>query len=107
MVDMNILFFFLHKTRVKIWASRGALVIKKLPANAGDIRGGSLIPRSVRSLEGGNDNPLQCSHLKNPRDRGAWQATQSTGSQRVRYNLSDLACTQSKNVMFCNKGECH
>ena len=100
MVHMNILAFFAYKTRVKIWASRGALVIKYLPVRAGDIRGGSLIPGSVRTPEGGNDNPLQYSHLKNPMDRGAWQATQSTGSQRVRHNLNDLACTQSKNVMF-------
>ena len=74
MVHMNILAFFAYKTRVKIWASRGALVIKNLPVRAGDIRGGSLIPGSVRTPEGGNDNPLQYSHLKNPMDRGTWQA---------------------------------
>ena len=32
------------------------------------------IPRSERSPEG-NGNPLQCSCLENPIDRGAWQAT--------------------------------
>ena len=81
MVHMNILPFFPYKIRVKIWASRGALEIKNLPAHAGDIRGGNLNPGSVRTPEGGNDNPLQYAHLRNPMDRGAWQATQSTGSQ--------------------------
>ena len=32
-------------------------------------------PRLVRSLGGGNDNPLQYSWLENPIHRGAWQAT--------------------------------
>ena len=31
-------------------------------------------PGSGRSPGGGNGNPLQCSHLENPMDRGAWQA---------------------------------
>ena len=33
------------------------------------------IPGSVRFSGGGNGNPLQCSCLKNPMDRGTWQAT--------------------------------
>ena len=33
------------------------------------------IPGSVISTGGGNGNPLQYSCLKNPIDRGAWQAT--------------------------------
>ena len=41
------------------------------PANAGDM--GS-IPGSGRSPGEGNGNPLQCSWLGNPMDRGAWQA---------------------------------
>ena len=32
------------------------------------------IPRSRRSPGGGHGNPLQCSCLENPIDRGAWQA---------------------------------
>ena len=44
-------------------------VVKKLPANAGDS---GLIPGSGRSPGGGNGNPLQYSHLGNPRDRGTW-----------------------------------
>ena len=47
-------------------------MVKDLPANAGDL--GS-VPGSGRSPGEGNGNPLQCSCLENPMDRGAWQAT--------------------------------
>ena len=46
-------------------------MVKKLPANAGDV--GS-IPRVGQSPGGENGNPLQYSCLENSRDRGAWQA---------------------------------
>ena len=49
-----------------------ALVVKNLPANAGDIRDAGLISGSGRSFGDGNGNPLQCSCLENPRDDGAW-----------------------------------
>ena len=49
----------------------GSSVVKNLPANAGDA--GST-PGSCRDLGGGNGNPLQCSCLGNPMDRGAWWA---------------------------------
>ena len=49
----------------------GGSVVKNLPANAGDV---NLIPGSGRSPGQGNGNPLQYSCLKNPMDRGAWQA---------------------------------
>ena len=38
--------------------SQVALVVKNLPANAGDIRDMSLIPGWGRSLGGGHGNPL-------------------------------------------------
>ena len=50
----------------------GGAVVKNLPANTGDE---GLIPRSERSPRIRNDNPLQCSCLGNPMDRGDWQAT--------------------------------
>ena len=46
----------------------GGSVVKNLPADAGDM---GLIPGSERSLLEGNGNPLQCSSLENPIDRGA------------------------------------
>ena len=56
-------------------ASQVVLMVKNLPANAGDIRNVGLIPGSGRSPGGGNGNPLQYSCLENPMDRGAWQVT--------------------------------
>ena len=54
------------------WASQVALVVKNLPANAGDIRDKGDIPELGRSRGGGHGNPLQYSCLKNPMDRGDW-----------------------------------
>ena len=55
-------------------ASQVVLVVKNLPANAGDIRDTGSIPRSGRSSGGGHGNPLQYSCLENPMERGVWQA---------------------------------
>ena len=52
-----------------------ARAVKTLPANAGDVRDTDLIPGLGRSPGVGNGNPLQCSCLENPRDRGAWWVT--------------------------------
>ena len=41
--------------------------------SAWQCRDVSLIPGSRRSPGGGHSNPLQCSCLENPMDRGAWQ----------------------------------
>ena len=50
------------------------LVVKNLPANTGDTRHGS-ISGLGRVCGGRHDNPLQCSGLENPLDRGDWRAT--------------------------------
>ena len=55
-------------------ASQVALVVKNMPANAGDPRDTGLIPGWGRYPEGGHGNPLQYSCLENPMDRGAWWA---------------------------------
>ena len=46
------------------------------------------VPGWGRSPGGRHDNPLQCSCLENPMDRGAWRATVHgvMGSQRVRHD---------------------
>ena len=49
------------------------LIVKNLPANAGDIRDTGSIPGLGRSPGGGHGNPLQYSCLDNPMDRQAWQ----------------------------------
>ena len=45
--------------RLGEWASQVVLVVKSLPANAGDLRDMGLIPVSGRSPRGGHGNPLQ------------------------------------------------
>ena len=57
------------------WPSQMALVVKNLPANAGDARDMSSIPGSGRFSGVGNGNPLQYSCLENPIDKGDWWAT--------------------------------
>ena len=65
-------------------ASQMALVVKNLPADAGDMGSN---PGSGRSPEEGNDSPLQCSCLGNPMEREAWWATVHGVSRRVRHDL--------------------
>ena len=48
------------------------LVVKNLPANAGDIRDSGSIPGSGRFPGEGHGNPIQYSCLENPMERGAW-----------------------------------
>ena len=47
-------------------------MVKNLPTTAGDA--GSILGSGTLPGEG-NGNPLQYSCLRNPMDRGAWQAT--------------------------------
>ena len=55
-------------------ASQVVVVVKNIPANAGDLRDVGLIPGSGISPGGGRGNPFQLSRLENPVDRGAWRA---------------------------------
>ena len=55
--------------------SQATVVVKNLPANAGDLKDVGLIPGSGRSSGEGNGNPIQFSCLENPLDTGAWWAT--------------------------------
>ena len=63
------------------------LVVKNLPANAGDAGDMGLIPGSGRSPRG-NGNPLQYSCVENPMDRGVWQVTVN-GVIKSQSQLSD------------------
>ena len=67
--------------RSLVWISRMALLVKKLPAIAGDLKDVGLIPGSGRSPQGGHGNPLQYSCLENLTNRGL----QSMGSQGVEH----------------------
>ena len=52
-------------------ASQVAVVVKNLPASAGEAREVCLVPGSGRSPGGGDGNLLQYSCLENPMGRGA------------------------------------
>ena len=56
----------------EVRASQVELVVKDLPASAGDPRDSGSIPGLQRSPGVGNGNPLQSSCLENSMDRGAW-----------------------------------
>ena len=58
-----------------IQVSQVALVVKNLPANAGDKRDLGSIPGLGRCYGEGHDNPLQYSCLENPMHRGDWRAS--------------------------------
>ena len=59
------------------------LVVKNLPASAGDKIDMGSVPGLGRSPGGGHGNPLQYSCLDSPMDRGAWQAI---SLQRIRQD---------------------
>ena len=56
-------------------AFQGALVVKNLPANAGDARDVGSIPGLERTSAVGHGNWLQYFCLENSMDRGAWWVT--------------------------------
>ena len=70
--------------------SQVALVVKNPLVNAEDIGDLGSIPELGRFPGEGNGNPLQCSCLENPMDRGAWRATvhRATKSQTQLKQLS-------------------
>ena len=76
------------------------LVVKNLPANAGDARDAGLILRLGRSPGEGNANPLQYSCLENLMDRGAWQATVHEVA-RVGHNLVTKPTPYTRNHIIC------
>ena len=68
------MFLCLH-LKLASWSSQMGLVVKNLPAIAGDARDSGSIPGSGRCPGGGHGSPLQYFCLENPMDRGAWWAT--------------------------------
>ena len=70
------------------WASQVARVVRDPPAKAGDAGDAGLTPGWGRSPGGGHGDPLQCSCLENPTDRGAWRATVH-GVTKSQTRLSD------------------
>ena len=66
--------FHCFKANSSVWSSQVALVVKNPPAKAADVRTAGYIPGWGRCPGGGHGNPLQSSCLKDPKNRGAWQA---------------------------------
>ena len=86
---------------ISLSASWVALVLKNLPASAGDVRGAGSIAWCGRSPGGGNGNPLQYSFPENPTDRGVWWAM----VQRVtksQTHWSNLAWTHACMISISN-----
>ena len=82
-----------HTPHIQIHTRGPSLVVQSVKnppemqettCNAGNS---SSIPRSGRSPGEGNGNPLQCSCLGNPMDRGAWWATVHRVTRICRHDL--------------------
>ena len=91
-------FYFVYSVHI-FGASQVALVVKNLPANAGDIRDEGSIPGSGRSPGGGLDNPLQYSWLEDPWTEEL-RGLPYLWSHWVRHYWSDLACMHSHIHIF-------
>ena len=85
-------------------ASQVVLVVKILPASAGDAGDMGSVPGWGRS-GGGHGNPLWYSCLGNPMDRGAWRATvhRVTKSQARLKQLSTYTHGESGSGKFLPK----
>ena len=66
---------YLRMCYAQVRAFQVAILLKNLPANAGDTRDSGSISGSGRSPGVQNGNPLQYSCLGNTMDGGAWWAT--------------------------------
>ena len=64
----------------RLWVPRVVPVVKNPGANARDVRQVGSVPGLGRSPGAGHSNPLQCSCLENPMDRGDCRLW-SVGSQ--------------------------
>ena len=72
-IDLGRESFFPHQWQTLGASQMGLLVVKNLPANAGDVIDAGLIPRSGKSPGEGHGNPFQYSCLENLIDGGIWQ----------------------------------
>ena len=73
-------------------------MVKNLPANAGDV---ALMPRSEKSAEEGNDNPLQYSCLGNPIDRGTkWATVQGITKSHTQLGFSPWSCKRVRHDLM-------
>ena len=71
------------------------LLVKNLPANAGDVRDAASTPGLEGSPGEGNGNPLQCSCWETPMYREAWRVTDFV-LQRVRHDRTSEQVRKQK-----------
>ena len=84
-------------------ASQVVLVIKNLPANAGDTRDAGPIPGLGRSPEGGNGTPLQYSCQENAMGRGARQAIVHRATESQTWLSAHTQPIRAHNNAVCPK----
>ena len=88
-----------HQAKISMhilyWAFQVALLVRNPLVNAGDRRNTNSIPGSGRFPGGGHGNPLQCSCLENPLDRGARRTTVHAVAKRDRAEVTQHAHTRS------------
>ena len=70
------------------------LMLKTLPASAGDVRDASSVSGSRRSPGGGHGNPLQDCCLETPMDSGARRATVHEGHKES--DMTQHTCNKQK-----------
>ena len=78
-----------------------AVVIKNLPANAGDIKDMRSIPGLGRFPGGGNGNPFQYPCREYPMERGAWWATGHVVPQLEITETTQQTCLPKENESIC------
>ena len=72
-----------------------ALVVKNLPTKARDAGDMGSIPGLGRFPRKGHGNPLQCSCLENPMNRGAWPAIVHGVTKNGHDSASEHVCTHT------------
>ena len=83
------------------------LLVKDIPANAGDKSNVGSVPELGRSPREGNDNSLQYSCLEKPMDRGAWWATaHGVAKNWTRLKQLSLHSQADKKKKKCSENYC-
>ena len=106
----QLLFFFnkKHHGTVQVRNSQVVLVVKKLSANAGEVREVGSTLGSGRFPRGGHGNPPQYSCLENPMDRGAWWATVHRITKRQTQQVTEHSHKHSSSsitTISCEQSE--
>jgi len=82
--------------------SQVALVVKNMPAMAGDLRDSAWIHGSGRSPGGRYSNPLQYSCLENPMDRGScWSMVNRVAKSWTSLNRLSTVQPQTYSLHLC------